>query len=158
MSRVLVLKETGKSWDIDRGWCGNRDRQLWQRLIIHLNLVKIKTYIQSHRSATCIYLPARFMIIPLPRSPKGGGDTVLPLSVRPRYFSSHFSQQLLMAEIWYLVTSLPHIMGSGFGPIRFLFPVCRFCWFLYTFNIHLYMHIFLSNCWWQIWYLVTSFI
>jgi hypothetical protein len=23
----------------------------------------------------------------------------------PRYFSSHFSQQLLMAEIWYLVTS-----------------------------------------------------
>jgi len=39
-----------------------------------------------------------------PRS-TGGGYTVLPLSVRPRYFSSHFSQQLLMAEIWYLVTS-----------------------------------------------------
>jgi hypothetical protein len=58
-----------------------------------------------------------------------------------------------MAEIWYLVTSLPHIMGSVFGPIRFLLPVCRFCWFLYTFNIHLYMHIFrrifLSNYWWQ---------
>ena len=29
----------------------------------------------------------------------GGGYTVLPLSVCPRYFSSHFSQQLLMAEI-----------------------------------------------------------
>ena len=71
MSRVLVLKETCKSWDIDRGWCGNKERQLWQRLIIHLNLVKIKTYIQSHRSATCIYLPARFIIIP--RSPKGWG-------------------------------------------------------------------------------------
>ena len=97
-------------------------------------------------------------LYPSPAPRRGGGDTVLPLSVRPRYFSSHFSQQLLMAEIWYLVTSLPHIMGSGFGPIRFLFPVCRFCWFLYTFNIHLYMHIFLSNCWWQIWYLVTSFI
>jgi hypothetical protein len=54
-----------------------------------------------------------------------------------------------MAEIWYLVTSLPHIMGSVFGPIRFLLPVCWFCWFLYTFNIHLYMHIFLSNYWWQ---------
>jgi hypothetical protein len=31
--------------------------------------------------------------------------------------------------------------------------VCRFCWFLYTFSIHLYMHIFrciyLSNYWWQ---------
>ena len=30
---------------------------------------------------------------------------------------------------------------------------CRFCWFLYTFNIHLHMHIFhrilLSNYWWQ---------
>jgi hypothetical protein len=44
-------------------------------------------------------------------------------------------------------------VGSVFGPIRFLLPVCRFCWFLYTFNIHLYMHIFcrmfLSNYWWQ---------
>ena len=44
-------------------------------------------------------------------------------------------------------------MGSVFGPIRFLLPVCRFCWFLYTFTIHLYMHIFrrifLSNYWWQ---------
>ena len=44
-------------------------------------------------------------------------------------------------------------MGSVFGPIRFLLPVCRFWWFLYTFNIHLYMHIFrrifLSNYWWQ---------
>ena len=65
------------------------------------------------------------------------------------HFSSHFSQPLLMAEIWYLVTSfikVPHIVGSVFGPIRFLLPVC---WFLYTFNIHLYMHIFLSNYWWQ---------
>ena len=39
------------------------------------------------------------------RSPEGegGGYTVLPLSIcpsiRPRYFSSHFSQQLSMAEI-----------------------------------------------------------
>jgi hypothetical protein len=40
-----------------------------------------------------------------------------------------------------------------FWGIRFLLPICRFCWFLYTFNIHLYMHIFhcifLSNYWWQ---------
>jgi hypothetical protein len=38
-------------------------------------------------------------------------------------------------------------------PIRFLLPVCLFCWLLYTFNIHLYMHmfrrIFLSNYWRQ---------
>jgi hypothetical protein len=43
--------------------------------------------------------------------------------------------------------------GSVFGPIRFLLPVWQFCWFLYTFNTHLYMHIFhcifLSNYWWQ---------
>jgi hypothetical protein len=44
------------------------------------------------------------------------------------HFSSHFSQQLWMTRIWYLVTSfifVPHIVGSVFGPIRFLFPVCR---------------------------------
>ena len=44
-------------------------------------------------------------------------------------------------------------MGSVFGPVRFLLPVCRLSWFLYTFNIHLYMQIFrriiLSNYWWQ---------
>ena len=41
------------------------------------------------------------IIPPLPEG--GGGYTVLPLSVRPSkiFFSSHFSQQLLMAEIWY---------------------------------------------------------
>jgi hypothetical protein len=61
-----------------------------------------------------------------------------------------------MAKIWYLATSfikVPHIMGSVVGPIRFLLPACRFRRFLYTFNIHLYMHIFrrifLSNYWWQ---------
>jgi hypothetical protein len=61
-----------------------------------------------------------------------------------------------MAEIWYLVTrfrKVPHIVGSVFGPIRLLLPVCWFCWFWYTFKIHLYLHIFrlifLSNYWWQ---------
>jgi hypothetical protein len=37
---------------------------------------------------------------------------------------------------------VPHIVGSVFGPIRILLPVCRLCWFFYTFSIHLYMHIF----------------
>jgi hypothetical protein len=40
-----------------------------------------------------------------------------------------------------------------FGSIRLLLPVCWFCWFWYTFKIHLYLHIFrrifLSNYWWQ---------
>ena len=82
------------------------------------------------------------------------------------HFSSHFSQQLLMAEIWYLVTSfilVPRIVGSVFGPIRFLLPVCRFCWFFYTFNIHFVYAHFSSHFSQQllmtgIWYLVTSFI
>ena len=82
---------------------------------------------------------------PTPR--RGGGYTVLPLSVSPRYFSSHFSQQLSMAEIWYLVTSfiyVCHIVGSVFGPVRFLLPVCRLCWFLYTLNICSYFVAFFS--------------
>jgi hypothetical protein len=61
-----------------------------------------------------------------------------------------------MAEIWYLVTSfiyVPHNMGRVFGSMIFLLPVCWICWFLFTFNIYLYMHIFrpifLSNYWWQ---------
>ena len=44
-------------------------------------------------------------------------------------------------------------MRSVFGPIRFLLPAYRFCWFLYTFIIYLYIHIFhrifLSNYWRQ---------
>ena len=52
-----------------------------------------------------------------------------------------------MAEIWYLVTS---IVGSVFGPVRFLLPVCRLSWSLYTLNIYAHFrHIFLSNYWWQ---------
>ena len=35
-------------------------------------------------------------------------------------------------------TNVPHIVGSVFGPIRFLLPVCRLCWFLYTLNIYAY--------------------
>jgi hypothetical protein len=31
-----------------------------------------------------------------------------------------------------------YLVGSIFGPIRFLLPVCRLCWFLYT--LHIYAH------------------
>ena len=41
----------------------------------------------------------------IPHSTGGGILFYLCQSICPRYFSSHFSQQLLMAEIWYLVTS-----------------------------------------------------
>jgi hypothetical protein len=62
-----------------------------------------------------------------------------------------FSQQLLMAEIWYFATIfilVRNIVGSVFGPVRFLFAD------LVGYYTHLtYMHIFrriiLSNYWWQ---------
>jgi hypothetical protein len=52
---------------------------------------------------SCFWM-ADFFIPPLPG---GGGGVLFYLcpsvhpSVLPRYFSSHFSQQLSMAEIWY---------------------------------------------------------
>ena len=75
--------------------------------------------------ADCVSVSMIFLLNPTmwhfcslyPRSTGGGillylCPSVLPSvlpsvrpSVRPRNFSSHFSQQLLMAEIWYLVTS-----------------------------------------------------
>jgi hypothetical protein len=61
---------------------------------------------------------------------------------------AHFSQQLLMTEIWYLVTSfiyVPHIVGRVFGPIRFLLPVCRLCWFLYTLNVYAHFSLHFSQ-------------
>ena len=107
------------------------------------NLIKIRS---TH------LLPILDLIIP--PLPEGGGGILfyLCLSVRPsvlpKYFSSHFSQQLLMAEIWYLV--------SVFGTIRFLLPVCRLSWFLSTLNI--YAHFSQQLLMAEIWYLVTSFI
>jgi hypothetical protein len=113
----------------------------------------------------CIRYSCTIFIPPL--SEGGGGYTVLPLSVRPsvrpRYFSSHFSKQLLMTRIWYLVTSFIyacHIVGSVFGPVKFLLPVCRLSWFLYTLNIyaHFSSHFSQQLLMAEIWYLVTSFI
>ena len=41
-------------------------------------------------------------------------------------------------------------MGSVFGPVRFILPVCRLSWFLYTLNICAHFRcIFLSNYWWH---------
>ena len=68
--------------------------------------------------------------------------TSVCLSVRPSFQDIFLSN--LIAEIWYLVTSfiqVPHIVGSVFGPVWFLHPVCRLSWF--------FIHIFLNNYWWQ---------
>jgi hypothetical protein len=50
---------------------------------------------------------------------------------------------------------IPHIVGSIFGPIRFLLPVCRLCWFLYTLNIyaHFSSHFSQQLLMAEIWYL-----
>ena len=58
-----------------------------------------------------------------------------------------------MAEIWYLVTSvieIYHIVGSVFGPVRFLLPVCDLVGFYTHWTyMHIFCNIFLSNYWWQ---------
>ena len=76
---------------------------------------------------------------------------------------AHFSLQLLMAEIWYFVTIfilVRNIVGSVFGPARFLLPVCRLGWFLYTLNIyaHFSSHFSQQLLMAEIGYLVISFI
>jgi hypothetical protein len=50
--------------------------------------------------------------------------------------------------------------GKRFGPIRFLLPVCRLCWFLYTLKIyaHFSSHFSQQILMAEIWYFVTSFI
>jgi hypothetical protein len=69
----------------------------------------------------------------------------------PHYFTLLF---VFLFIIWNL------IVGRVFGPIRFLLPVCRFCWFLYTLNIyaHFSSHFSQQLLMAEIWYLVTSFI
>jgi hypothetical protein len=75
---------------------------------------------------------------------------IIPLRIDPTtyaHFSSHFSKQLLMTGIWYLVTSfiyVPHIVGSVFGPVRFLLPVCRLSGFLYIEHICTFFVTFFS--------------
>ena len=66
----------------------------------------------------------------------------------------------MIAEIWYLVTSVIsvyHIVGGVFGPVRFLLPVCRLSWFLYTLNIyaHFSSHFSQQLLMAEIWYPIS---
>ena len=83
---------------------------------------------------------------PAPR--RGRGYTVLPLSVLPRYFSSHFSQK---SDIWSQASYRYTILW-----VAFLDPSDSY--FLFADLVGVYTHwtymlifgrIFLSNCWWQ---------
>jgi hypothetical protein len=68
---------------------------------------------------------------------------ILYMPIFSRIFLSNYWWQ--KSDIWSQASYRYAISWEAFGPIRFLLPVCRFCWFLYTFNIHLYMHIFLCR-------------
>ena len=101
----------------------------------------------------CFYTPA----------PRRGMGVCCFISVRLSVLPSvqDIFRHIFLSNCWWLKSDIwsqasyryTIYVGSVFGPIRFLLPVCRLCWFLYTFNIHLYMHIFrrifLSNYWWQ---------
>jgi hypothetical protein len=92
--------------------------------------------------------------IPAPR--RGRGYTVLPLSVCPSFRPSFHPSVLPSVQDIFRRTFL----SNCFGPIRFLLPVCRLCWFLFTLNIyaHFSSHFSQQLLMAEIWYLVTSFI
>jgi hypothetical protein len=59
------------------------------------------------------------------------------------------------AGIWRVQNRFCHIVGSDFGPVRFLLPVWRLSWFLYTLNIyaHFSLHFSQQLLMAEIWYL-----
>ena len=56
----------------------------------------------------------------------------------------HIFRHIFLSNYWWQESDIwsqasyfiPHIVGSVFGPIRFLLPVCWLSWFLYTLNIY----------------------
>ena len=65
------------------------------------------------------------------------------------------------SDIWSQVSYRYTILWVAFfGLVRFLLPVCRLSWFLYTLNIyaHFSSHFSQQLSMAEIWYLVTSFI
>ena len=103
----------------------------------------------------CNYTPA----------PRRGRGVYCFTSVRPsvRPPVQDIFRRIFLSNCWWQksdIWSQPHIMRSVFGPIRFLLPVWRLCWFLYTLNIyaHFLSHFSQQLLMAEIWYLVTSFI
>ena len=86
-----------------------------------------------------------FCILLYPPLPEGGGGGIL--------------FYLCPSKIFFVALFSVTVDGV-FGPIRFLLPVCRLCWFLYTLNIyaHFSSHFSQQLLMAEIWYLVTSFI
>ena len=73
-----------------------------------------------------------------PCSPKGEGVILFYLcpSFRPSkiFFVTFFSVTVDGRNL--IFGHKCHIVGSAFGPVRFLLPVCRLSWFLYTLNVY----------------------
>jgi hypothetical protein len=112
------------------------------------------------------YIVCRLPYIYTPRSLKVEGGILFYLcpSFRPSkiFFFAFFSvtvdgRNLIFGHKRHI--DIP-IVGSVFGPVKFLLPVCRLSWFLYTLNIyaHFSSHFSQQLLMTGIWYLVTSFI
>ena len=74
------------------------------------------------------------------------------------FLSNYWWQE---SDIWSQASYRYAILWEAFyGPVRFLLPVCRLSWFLYTLNIyaHFSSHFSQQLLMTEIWYLVTSFI
>jgi hypothetical protein len=80
----------------------------------------------------------------------------------------HIFRHIFLSNCWWQKSDIwsqasyryPILWEVFFGPIRFLLPVCRLCWFLYTLNIyaHFSSHFSQQLLMAEIWYFVTSFI
>jgi hypothetical protein len=71
------------------------------------------------------------------------GSYIKLVTFRRIFLSNYWWQE---SDIWSQASyryRVCHIVGNVFGPVRFLLPVCRLSWFLYTLNI--YAHFFVTE-------------
>jgi hypothetical protein len=79
-----------------------------------------------------LFLNGRFFYTPAPRRGRGVYCfTSVRLSILPS-FQDIFRRIFLSNYQW----QKSDIVGIVFGSVRFLLPVCRLSWFLYTLNIY----------------------
>ena len=120
---------------ISTSWINFRHRKM--STVLHFQY----GYHNTAKIQHCSISKVAFDLFLYPRSTKGEGGILfyLCLSVLP---------------------SIQDIFRRIFGPVRFLLPVCRLCWFLYTLKIyaHFSSHFSQQLLMAEIWYLVTSFI
>ena len=89
----------------------------------------------------------RIVTLVYPRYPKGEGGILFYLcpfvqDIFRRIFLSNCCWQ--KSAIWSQALYNDRIVCSVFGPVRFIFPVCRLSWFLYTEHISTFFVTFFS--------------